>query len=220
MWGMGECQDARAVAVIEALCVLCAIVADEQPAQIVYDDGENGDCIAFLDRTPLFKGHVLLVPRTHYETLADVPPEVLGPLFVHTQRLSSAMETVLGAPGSLAPMKTTAVSQSMPHLHVHVVPRNEKDGLKGFFWPRTNYADDDEMAASRENRPPIPSADAVHDSICSGACYTPTAPSRHRNGGCSSCWYRIAERVFGTGQGGVSVDRHDAGYISAPSLGA
>lgn len=129
-------------------CVFCSIVAGDAPAHVVLDDGDAlgaAGCFAFLDQRPLFKGHVLLIPRVHHETLPDVPPEVLGPLFVHAQRLARAMEDVLGAAGSFVAMNNR-VSQSVPHLHVHVVPRNRKDGLKGFFWPRTRYEGDAEMA--------------------------------------------------------------------------
>jgi histidine triad (HIT) family protein len=102
--------------------------------------------MAFLDTRPLFVGHTLLVPRPHLQTLSDMAAEDLGPLFVRTQRLARVMETELGAAGSFVAVNNK-VSQSVPHLHVHVVPRRPKDGLRGFFWPRTHY-DDDEHAAS------------------------------------------------------------------------
>ncbi|CAN5666919.1 HIT family protein [soil metagenome] len=124
-------------------CAFCAIAAGELPAQVVLDDG---DVLAFLDRRPLFPGHALVVPRTHLETLADLPPQQLGPLFAQVQRMSVAMEAALGAAGSFVAVNNR-ISQSVPHLHVHVVPRNPKDGLRGFFWPRTTY-DDDAHAAS------------------------------------------------------------------------
>ena len=129
-------------------CVFCSIMAGDVPAHVVLDErGDDGSgCFAFLDQRPLFKGHVLLVPGDHHETLPDLPPEVVGPLFVHAQRLAAAMESALGAAGSFVAMNNR-ISQSVPHLHVHVVPRNRKDGLKGFFWPRTKYADDAEMAS-------------------------------------------------------------------------
>jgi histidine triad (HIT) family protein len=125
-------------------CVFCSIIAGAVPAHVVIDDDET--CFAFLDQRPVFKGHVLLVPRVHHETLADLPPEVLGPLFVHAQRLARAVESALGAAGSFVAINNR-ISQSVPHVHVHVVPRNVKDGLRGFFWPRTTYESDDEMAA-------------------------------------------------------------------------
>jgi histidine triad (HIT) family protein len=124
-------------------CLFCEIVKGERPAHVVLDDGP---VVAFLDTRPLFKGHTLLVPRTHYETLADLPADLLEPLFAAGQRLSVAMETALAAAGSFVALNNR-VSQSVPHLHVHVVPRNRKDGLRGFFWPRTKYDSDDEAGA-------------------------------------------------------------------------
>lgn len=123
-------------------CLFCAIVAGTRAAHIVLD---TADAVAFLDARPLFEGHTLLVPRAHHETLADLPAESLGSFFGHAQRLAAAMETVLGAAGSFVAMNNR-VSQSVPHLHVHVVPRNRKDGLRGFFWPRRKY-DSDAAAA-------------------------------------------------------------------------
>ena len=97
--------------------------------------------IAFLDHRPLFPGHVLLIPREHFETMGDLPPEDVGPLFSGARLLAIAMETGLGAKGSFVAVNNR-VSQSVPHVHVHIVPRRPKDGLKGFFWPRTTYRDD------------------------------------------------------------------------------
>jgi histidine triad (HIT) family protein len=124
-------------------CTFCRIVAGEEPAHVVLDDGT---AVAFLDVRPLFPGHTLLIPRRHHETLADLPGDQVGPLFERAQGLSRVMETVLGAAGSFVAVNNK-VSQSVPHLHVHVVPRNRKDGLRGFFWPRTRYASEDEAAA-------------------------------------------------------------------------
>jgi histidine triad (HIT) family protein len=118
--------------------VFCQIVAGELPAHVVLEDDL---VLAFLDVRPLFPGHTLLVPKVHHETLADLPEDLVLPFFTQAQRLSAAMETVLGAAGSFVAMNNK-VSQSVPHLHVHVVPRNKKDGLRGFFWPRTKYEDD------------------------------------------------------------------------------
>jgi histidine triad (HIT) family protein len=126
-------------------CRFCSIVAGDSPAEVVLDDGPGGACAAFLDIRPLFKGHVLLGPRTHVETLADLPPELVEPLFFRARQLSRIMETGLGAAGSFVALNNK-VSQSVPHLHVHVVPRNRKDGLRGFFWPRTAYDDDADCA--------------------------------------------------------------------------
>ena len=119
-------------------CVFCAIVAGELPASIVLEDEH---AVGFLDQRPLFHGHVLLVPRVHVETLADLPPEQLAPIFERVQALSRAVPAAMGAQGSFVAMNNI-VSQSVPHLHCHVVPRVKKDGLRGFFWPRTNYESD------------------------------------------------------------------------------
>ena len=100
--------------------------------------------MAFLDVRPVFAGHTLLVPRPHHETLADLPPDAVGPLFLTVRRLAVAVEAALEAEGTFVALNNK-VSQSVPHLHVHVVSRRRKDGLRGFFWPRTRYADDDDM---------------------------------------------------------------------------
>jgi histidine triad (HIT) family protein len=126
-----------------AACVFYDILAGKVPAFVVLDEPA---CVAFLDIRPLFPGHVLLVPRTHVETLADVPADLVAPLFQTAQRLQRAVEKAFGADGTFVAMNNR-VSQSVPHLHVHLVPRKKKDGLKGFFWPRTKYASDD---AARE----------------------------------------------------------------------
>jgi histidine triad (HIT) family protein len=124
-------------------CLFCAIVAGREEAHVVLDDDV---ALAFLDVRPLFPGHTLVVPRDHRETLADLPAEQLGPFYERVQRLSQAMEDVLEAAGSFV-AQNNRVSQSVPHLHVHVVPRNPKDGLRGFFWPRSRYPDDATAAA-------------------------------------------------------------------------
>jgi histidine triad (HIT) family protein len=124
-------------------CAFCRIVAGDASAHVVLADEV---ALAFLDNRPLFPGHTLLVPRAHHETLPDLPAELIEPLFARTQRLSRAMEATLGAAGSFVAINNR-VSQSVPHLHVHVVPRNRKDGLRGFFWPRTRYPDDEAAAA-------------------------------------------------------------------------
>ena len=128
-------------------CVFCSIVQAEVPAYVVLDDPI---AVAFLDTRPLFPGHVLLVPRGHHETLTDLPTELVGPLFERAQRLAGAVQAAMGAAGTFVAMNNT-ISQSVPHLHVHVVPRNKRDGLRGFFWPRATYRDDahaTEVAAS------------------------------------------------------------------------
>ena len=119
-------------------CVFCKIINKELPAAIVYEDADH---VAFLDQRPLFEGHTLVVPRRHIETLADLPGDAVGPFFALVQRLSVAIPKALDATGTFVAMNNV-VSQSVPHLHCHVVPRNFKDGLRGFFWPRTKYADD------------------------------------------------------------------------------
>jgi len=119
-------------------CAFCAIVSGETDAQIVFEDEVS---LAFLDRRPLFAGHTLLVPREHHETLADLPEELVQPLFANAGRLSVAIRDAMEAQGSFVAINNV-VSQSVPHLHVHVVPRVRKDGLRGFFWPRTKYEDD------------------------------------------------------------------------------
>jgi histidine triad (HIT) family protein len=126
-----------------AACTFCAIVAGDLPAAIAYEDDTH---VGFLDVRPVFHGHVLLVPRVHVETLADLPADGLGPLFAVVQRLSRAVPDAMEAQGTFVAMNNV-VSQSVPHLHVHVVPRRLKDGLRGFFWPRTRYDDDEQMAA-------------------------------------------------------------------------
>jgi histidine triad (HIT) family protein len=121
-------------------CVFCGIIDGTTPASIVMQDD---DIVAFLDATPLFKGHVLVVPRAHVVTLADLPAPSLAPLFAVVQKLSRALPEARGAQGTFIALNNV-VSQSVPHLHVHVVPRTKGDGLKGFFWPRTRYTSSDE----------------------------------------------------------------------------
>ena len=125
-------------------CVFCAIVAGTRPAELVMrTDEAAAGVVAFLDVKPLFKGHVLVVPAAHVETLADLPSDALAPLFGAVQRVCRAVEAALGADGTFVALNNK-VSQSVPHLHVHVVPRRRKDGLRGFFWPREPYASDAE----------------------------------------------------------------------------
>ena len=125
----------------EANCLFCRIVSSELPGVVVFED-ENS--LAFLDHRPLFPGHTLLVPRAHYETLSDLPGKLVGPLFENAQLLSRAVESAMEAEGTFVAMNNR-VSQSVPHLHIHIVPRRRKDGLKGFFWPRTKYKTPEEM---------------------------------------------------------------------------
>jgi histidine triad (HIT) family protein len=123
-------------------CLFCAIVACDVPAHIVVDEPE---VVAFLDIRPVFKGHVLVVPRAHVVTLPELPVPLLTSVFVVVQRCASAVVTGLGAQGSWV-AQNNVVSQAVPHVHVHVVPRTKGDGLRGFFWPRQKYAGDEEMA--------------------------------------------------------------------------
>ena len=126
-------------------CAFCDIVHGRTAAHVVYEDGVS---MAFLDARPLFAGHVLLAPREHIETFAELPPPLVAPLFEAAQRLSRAVETAMNAEGTFVAMNNR-VSQSVPHLHIHIVPRRKKDGLKGFFWPRGRYAGAEEMEAVR-----------------------------------------------------------------------
>jgi len=126
-------------------CLFCRIASGSETAAIVFED-ENA--VAFLDHRPLFPGHTLLVPRKHVETLPDLAPEAIQPLFGAARRLCAAIERAVGAEGTFVAINNK-VSQSVPHLHVHVVPRRRKDGLRGFFWPRGKYRDSEEMEAVR-----------------------------------------------------------------------
>jgi histidine triad (HIT) family protein len=123
-------------------CAFCAVVAGDVPAHVVLDEEH---VVAFLDHRPVFKGHVLLVPRRHVDTLTELPDALVVPLFTAARRLAAAARSGLGAQGTFVAMNNT-VSQSVPHLHVHVVPRTKGDGLRGFFWPRTTYQSADEAA--------------------------------------------------------------------------
>jgi histidine triad (HIT) family protein len=120
-------------------CVFCSIITGETPAEVVLDEA---DFVAFLDLRPVFKGHTLLVPREHVVTLPDLPAGLRDGFLAYAQVLAGAVVAALGAQGSFVAMNNV-VSQSVPHLHLHVVPRTKGDGLRGFFWPRTQYADGD-----------------------------------------------------------------------------
>lgn len=128
-------------------CLFCRIVAGDEPAEVVLEDDIS---IAFLDLRPVFHGHSLLVPREHHETLADLPGELIEAYFLNARLLSVAVRDAMGAQGSFVAINNV-VSQSVPHLHTHVVPRVRKDGLRGFFWPRTKY-DADQHAAETAAR--------------------------------------------------------------------
>jgi len=126
-----------------APCLFCRIAAGVEPADVVLEtSGEK----AFLDHRPVFAGHVLVVPRTHRASLADLSPEEAATLFVTARRIATAMPAAPGCDGAFVAVNDR-VSQSVPHVHVHVVPRRRRDGLRGFFWPRTRYASDEERRA-------------------------------------------------------------------------
>jgi histidine triad (HIT) family protein len=126
-------------------CVFCAIVAGEKPADHLHQDASTA---SFFDHSPLFPGHGLVVPKAHHVTLPDLPPELLAPLFAHARMLARAMVEALGYDGTFIAVNNT-VSQTVHHLHVHVIPRRKGDGLKHFFWPRQGYKDDAEREAMR-----------------------------------------------------------------------
>jgi histidine triad (HIT) family protein len=122
-------------------CTFCRIISGEEKAYIVFEDDIS---IAFLDIRPLFPGHCLLAPKKHYETLIDLPDELIGEIFKNARLIAQAVETGLKAEGSFVAINNK-ISQSVPHLHIHIVPRNRNDGLKGFFWPRNKYKDEKEI---------------------------------------------------------------------------
>lgn len=133
-------------------CVFCSIVAGDREAEIVFEDERT---LAFLDATPLQHGHTLVVPRTHIETIVDLPEDLLATLFGNVRLLAKAIVPAVDAEGSFVGLNNR-VSQSVPHLHVHVVPRRRKDGLRGFFWPRHTY----ESATHRREV-----ADSIRESV-------------------------------------------------------
>jgi histidine triad (HIT) family protein len=127
-------------AVKESPCLFCQVVTGELAVRVVFEDEVS---LAFLDHRPVFSGHCLLIPKEHVATLADLPAHLVEPFFANTQLLARAVESGMIADGTFVAMNNK-VSQSVPHLHVHVVPRRRKDGLRGFFWPRTKYKSDEE----------------------------------------------------------------------------
>ena len=128
-------------------CVFCSIIRGSTPADIVLD---RGPVVAFLDVRPLFPGHVLVCPRAHVETIEDLPDDLVAPLFTAVRSVTSAVRRAVGAEGAFV-AQNNVVSQSVPHLHVHVVPRRRGDGLRGFFWPRTGYDDEDHRMSVAES---------------------------------------------------------------------
>jgi histidine triad (HIT) family protein len=123
-------------------CLFCKIIAREVEAKIVFEDEIS---VAFLDVRPLFPGHVLLVPKAHYPTLLDLPADLVGPFFINAQMLARKVQDAMKAEGSFVAINNV-VSQSVPHLHVHIIPRKRKDGLRGFFWPRRQYQGEELLA--------------------------------------------------------------------------
>lgn len=126
-------------------CLFCRIVTKEVPASIIFEDDVS---MAFLDIRPLFPGHSLLIPKVHYEALGDLPSDLIAPLFTNAQILSRVIQDAMQAEGTFVGINNR-VSQSVPHFHVHIVPRRKGDGLKGFFWPRRKYQGD-ELASVQE----------------------------------------------------------------------
>jgi histidine triad (HIT) family protein len=127
-------------------CSFCSVVKGDAKAHIVFEDDVS---LAFLDNRPLFPGHSLLIPREHLETIWDLPDDLLATLFENARLLSRAVRDAMDAQGAFV-ANNNIVSQSVPHFHVHVVPRNRKDGLRGFFWPRQKYESDDHAKRSAE----------------------------------------------------------------------
>ena len=123
-------------------CIFCRIISGAIPADIVWS---TEHCVVFLDAKPLFPGHVLIVPRQHYETLSDLPETEIAPLYGCVQKVARVMESALGAEGSFT-CNNNKISQTVPHLHVHVMPRRKGDGMRGFFWPRHDYTGDSHRA--------------------------------------------------------------------------
>ena len=134
--------------------VICQIITGELPAAEVY---RTDHFIAFLDHHPVFKGHVLISPFEHVDTWLELPAGLMAPLLSLGQRVAQAQEQVLGSQGSFVAMNNV-VSQSIPHLHLHVVPRTKGDGLRGFFWPRTRYADGEASELAGRLRSALPAA--------------------------------------------------------------
>ncbi len=128
------------------LCLFCHIAQGEMASAIVYEDDLS---LAFLDHRPVFYGHTLLIPKAHYATLPDLPAALLGPLWANAQLLCRAVELGLGAEGSLV-LINNKVSQSVAHVHIHIIPRRRGDGLRGFLWPRLSYRDEAHLVEVRD----------------------------------------------------------------------
>jgi histidine triad (HIT) family protein len=126
---------------LDESCAFCKILLGKANAHRVFEDDYT---MTFLDHRPLFPGHCLLIPRTHVETLADLPDSSIAPIFSSVQRLARAVEEAMRAEGTFVAINNR-VSQSVPHFHAHIVPRRKGDGLKGFFWPRRKYGSPEEI---------------------------------------------------------------------------
>ena len=126
-------------------CLFCRIASRELDAKIIFEDAIS---IAFLDIRPLFHGHCLLITKAHYETITDLPRDLIGPFFLNVQLLARAVQDAMQAEGAFIAINNK-VSQSVPHFHLHVVPRRKGDGLRGFFWPRLKYAEPEIVAVHR-----------------------------------------------------------------------
>ena len=122
-------------------CLFCKIIRSDLAAPKVFEDEQT---LAFLDHRPLFPGHVLCIPKSHLETLSDLPASLVKPFFSNVQLLATAVERAMKAEGSFV-AANNRISQSVPHFHVHIVPRRKGDGLKGFFWPRSKYQSTEEI---------------------------------------------------------------------------
>lgn len=129
-----------------ANCPFCRIIAGTEKSYIIF---ENDKFISFLDKKPLFLGHSLLLPKAHVQTLYDLPERLIKPFFLYLQRIGSAIEHAMDADGSFVAINNI-ISQSVPHLHTHIVPRHKNDGLKGFFWPRQHYVNEQQMTEIQE----------------------------------------------------------------------
>ena len=131
---------------MKEVCIFCKIIAGALPAPVVFEDELT---IAFLDHRPVFPGHCLLIPKSHCETLIDLPATLVGPFFSNAQLMAQGIEQALEAQGTFVAINNR-VSQSVPHLHLHIVPRRRKDGLRGFFWPRHKYESEEQMSGVQE----------------------------------------------------------------------
>ena len=145
-WDERDRAGGAPVAAGTTACLFCRVISGDLPAHVVYEDALT---VAFLDHRPLFPGHVLLIPREHYETIEDLPPALVEPLFAEARRIAGAVRRAMGSEGTFVALNNR-VSQSVPHLHVHIVPRNRKDGLRGIFWPRNPYEGEAHVAATAE----------------------------------------------------------------------